>query len=289
MPSSLLVNRRYVEPHDEQLLEQKDMKSANRSSVGAVALLVSLFVARAEGAGLYTHGHGDVRAYFADDELRLRYQLDYSAIVDGNEVGAFETGAVSFALDELTTVIPDVPVQVPDLNELPSYGFVGAETGAPLWLIPEVQEFDRPWLGFSTEELSGLDWVAGTVQIELLSVAGPSGAYFSLFQSDPVGQPIIQFATSDGINADDVYALGTDTHAHMNWVFTEPGLYDVTLKFSGEHRVEGYQAAVGTVRFAVAVAVPEPGAGSLAAMAATFAFLLSKRRRFWSRSRATHC
>ena len=94
-------------------------------------------------------------------------------------------------------------------------------------------------------------------------MAGPTGGYFSLFQTGPGGDPAVQFATLNGIDGTDSYGFGspfpgfpTSTHAHASWFFTKPGIYDVTLKFSGTHIVDGYKEAIGTVRFAVAV--PEP-------------------------------
>jgi surface-anchored protein len=222
-----------------------------------------------QATGFYTLGHGDVRAYYEGGELKLRYQLDYNAVVGGSEVGTFETGPQSFGLSELIVHIPNNPIGLP--AGLPEYDFIGATAGDPLWYVPEVQEEDRPWLGFSSQELSVEDWVGpsigdvsnyGMLRLDLVSVTGPPG-YFSLFQTGPGGEPLISFATSDGIDSTDIYGSGssfpgfpTSTHTHASWFFTQPGFYDVTLKFSGTHMMDGYKEAVGTIRFAVAV--PEP-------------------------------
>ena len=161
--------------------------------------------------------------------------------------------------------------------------------------MPEVQEDDRPWLGFSSQELSLDDWIGPTIGdvpnygllgFDLVSVTGPAGGYFPLFQTGPGGDPAVQFATLNGIDSADSYGFGspfpgfpTSTHAHASWFFTKPGIYDVTLKFSGTHVVDGYKEAVGTVRFAVAV--PEPSAACLAGavLALTMASLRRAGRR----------
>jgi surface-anchored protein len=255
--------------------------------LGIVCSLVH--VAPSHGAGLYTWGHGDLRAYYEAGELKLRYQLDYNSVVDGFEVGTYETGPKSFGLDELVTYIPDISLELPP--DLPQYGFLGAAPGDPLWYVPEVQEVDRPWLGFSTQELSLSDWAGpaigdvpnyGLLQLELLSVSGPSGGFFSLFQTGPAGDPLVHFATIDGIDAADTYGndtsfpgLPTSTHAHASWFFTQPGFYDVALKFSGTHLVDGYKEVIGTVRFAVAV--PEPAALASSCLLATI-LVLARRR-----------
>jgi surface-anchored protein len=238
--------------------------------LAAGCALLALTVNLSQAAGIYTNGHGDVRAYYEGGQLKLRNQLDYSAIVDGAEVGTYETGPESFGLTELVTYIPDVPIALPP--DLPDYDFLGAGAGDDLWYIPEVQEDDRPWLGFSTQELGLTDWVGPTIgdvpnygllQVDLMSVSGSAGGYFSLFQTGPVGEPLVFFATSDGIDSADTYGFGSSfpglpvsTHAHASWFFSQPGFYDVTLKFSGTHLVDGYKEAIGTISFAVAV--PEP-------------------------------
>ena len=241
----------------------------------------------ANAAGLYTEGHGDVRAYYQDGQLKLRYQLDYGGIVDGNEVGSYDemTGPVpaSFELDQLIVSIPETSLaQSPDNR----FDFTGAAPGEYLWFIPEGADYSLPWLGVSTQELNREDWSGevleqqnfGYLQLQLLSVSGPPGSHFSLFYGpqDELSNPLVHFATSDGIDSNDVFKgesvhggtipqLSVGTHIHSNWMFTQPGIYDVTLKFSGEHLVDGYKEVSGTVRFEVA-SVPEPNTISLVAI-----------------------
>ncbi len=223
-------------------------------------------------AGVYTSGHGDVRPYYEDGQLQVRYQLDQGSIVDGAEIGTVGGGPVSFAPGSLVNYIPDAPVPMPDL---PQYAFIGANVDDPLWFVPEVQEYDRPWLGLSTEELSFGDWAGDAVQMSLVSVTGPAGGYFSLYDSGDGDTPRVYMATSDGIDANDQYfyqggnnyfpGLRVSTHAHMNWMFTQPGEYELLFKFSGEHLTDGYKEVSAPVTFAVAV-VPEPTSFALLAL-----------------------
>ncbi len=241
-----------------------------------------------EAAGFYTLGHGDVRAYYEGGQLKARYQLEYSAIVDGAGVGTFESGPVSFSMGSLVSYIPDVTLPIPDLSEYPAYSFIGANSGDPVWYIPEVQEPDRPWLGFSTEELSFGDWANDSLQLSLVSVSGPAGAHFSLFGSGDLGDPFVHMATSDGIDGNDIYryqigsgsepGMRVETHAHVNWMFTQPGEYEVLLKFSGEHLMDGHKEVFAPVTFAVAV-VPEPSSCALAAMGALALLWVRRKER----------
>lgn len=222
--------------------------------------------------GIYTSGHGDVRPYYEGGQLRVRYQLDQGSIVDGAEVGTVGGGPVSFALGSLVNYIPDAPFPMPDI---PEFSFIGANVDDPLWFIPEVQEYDRPWLGLSTEELSFGDWAGDAVQMSLVSVTGPAGGYFSMFDSGDGFTPRVFMATLDGIDGNDQYfyqagndffpGLRVSTHAHMNWMFTQPGEYELLFKFSGEHLTDGYKEVFAPVTFDVAV-VPEPSSFALLAL-----------------------
>lgn len=244
----------------------------------ALAATVTCQATLAAAAGVYTLGHGDIRAYYEGGELKLRYQLDAGAVVDGASVNPGGSAPVSFALDDLVATIPETPfVQSPDER----FDFTGAAVGEDLWFIPEggteAAALELPWLGFSTEELDQQAWAGetlgelnfGHLQLELLGVNGPAGSQFSLWYSpqDEISLPLIHFATSDGIDANDVFksesvyggtisGLPTSTHVHTNWFFSQRGIYDITLKFSGTHLADGYMEAIGTVR--IAVGVPEP-------------------------------
>jgi len=251
-------------------------------------------------AGNYSLGHADIRAYYDGGELKLRYQLNGSALVDGEPADPVTgTEPASFGLDELVTWIPDVSIALPPGDS--RFDFLGASPDASVWLIPEggteAEALGLPWLGFSTEELQHDDWAGldesglhtGLLRLDLVSVERPSGAQLSMFYSpqDELTMPIVHFATADGIDAADTYKYGeegeiaglpTSVHSHVNWVFTEPGIYDVTLKFSGTHMHDGYKEALGTVRFAVAV--PEPSTVYMGLVSAAVQILASLKSTF---------
>lgn len=246
-----------------------------------LSLMCGAFAANALAQpAFYTLGHGDIRAYYEDDELQLRYQLDGGAVVDGQPVDPDNYDPVSFSLGDLIVSIADVPLQSPDSR----FDFTGASVGEDLWLIPEggseAQALSVPWLGFSTEELAFDDsWSGNQLQVNLISATGPGHVSMFFSPEDEFAAPQIHYATFDGIDASDVYresgsadrGLSAGTHSHVNWAFTQPGFYDLTLKFSGEHATGGYKEAVGTVRFAMAV--PEPSCLGLLAVAVVSAGL----------------
>ena len=236
----------------------------------AVTLTLSIFCGASAlhcpaNAGLYTAGHGDIRAYYEGDQLKLRYELDSGAIVNGQVVNSGGVDPVSFSLSNLLVTLPDFPVASPDNR----FDFTGAAIGENLWLIPEGQPeaeaTGSPWLGFSTEELAFDDsWSGNQLQVNLIAAIGPGHVSMFFSPEDELAAPQVHFATLDGIDGSDAYkqygsadlGLSVSTHSHVNWAFTQPGFYDVSLKFSGEHATDGYKEAFGTMRFAVAI--PEP-------------------------------
>ncbi len=198
---------------------------------------------------LYTLGHADIRPLYKAGNLQLVYNLEPEALVDGQPAGTEaqkETG-VEFAPASLRTVLPDAPLERPEGSE---WDFLGTSAGQPVWFIPEVQEQDRPWLGLSTESLTASDWVEGVVQIQLVSFAGPPGGHFALYQNDGLVNDV-HFQTVDGVDNKDVYrthglmgpGFPAHIHAHANWSFTKPGLYQIRLRFSGTHVTDGPKAA----------------------------------------------
>ncbi len=67
-------------------------------------------------------------------------------------------------------------------------------------------------------------------------------------------------------------------HSHFNMAFTQPGVYDVTFKVTGNHGVDGPAIDTKTFRFDV-TAVPEPSSiGGALALAGGWAFRRRRKR-----------
>lgn len=193
----------------------------------------------------YTRGHGDMRVGYSGGALTLKAQLDWNALVNGSNVGTFPT-PVQFAPTNLIVVVTNDTLPRPAGSQ---WDFLGNGYGDPCWYIPQAQDPDRVWLGFSTEDLNPADWI-GDLQITLINVDTISG-YVSLYQYDGIGSPDVFFATSDGISAGDAFSYVVGVHAHYNWVFTDSGTYEVTIKVSGTHAIAGPKDVTGTFIFEV--------------------------------------
>ena len=66
-----------------------------------------------------------------------------------------------------------------------------------------------------------------------MRIEGPAGGEFALFDYGSGGAgPSVYMATSDGIDADDCFYLTAGSHDHVNWTFTQPGVYALTFRMT---------------------------------------------------------
>lgn len=170
-----------------------------------------------------------------DIELPLRFSLGWDAHIKTDWPAAntrIETSVAFFDVNSsYRLTLPFIPL---------AYAFIGAMPNEPFWY------YDPQYApGFDSQDMSAGElnalcvwnpnapakgaasnqkWLA----VQLLEVVAPAGGKLSMFdQSDP---PMVFFATSDGIDANDIYYIVAKNHSHMVWTFTQPGLYQVKLR-----------------------------------------------------------
>ncbi|MFJ7238888.1 anchored repeat ABC transporter, substrate-binding protein [Streptomyces olivaceus] len=123
-------------------------------------------------------------------------------------------------------------------------------------VIPLVEDvgLDVLWLGLRVrgegEERGATR--SSDVLLSATDVEGPGELVAYLTQS--LGRPDIYFDSSDGLTAQDTTSLPPAAHTHLNWAFTEPGVY--RLKLEARLKNAGGQAepvGEGTFTFAVGV------------------------------------
>lgn len=132
----------------------------------------------------------------------------------------------------------------------PGYAFLGA-VGAPVWLLPETQDENLLWPGWTvragTRPLTG----ATAVRWQLGAVRGPGR--FVLYQSDGFGQPSLRLSSDAG----QVNAFTFSGHGHGTWAFTADGAYCVPI--TATETGTGHSAT-----FTLLVAVGQLDAGAVA-------------------------
>lgn len=131
------------------------------------------------------------------------------------------------SLDKMVFQMGDKAIQT--LPEAEEYAFTGAKPGQKVWVIPQVEKAGVPWLGWSTQSPKVVEQVNGQVKITFEGHQGP-GILTVFTQDGNFSAPRLlwdsKVKTAQAINVD------TNTHTHVNWVFTEPGIHLVRISMS---------------------------------------------------------
>lgn len=239
----------------------------------AVLFAVSLAVdGRATARDIYTGGHADLGIAYNAGAFDLHIHVHPSAVVNGVVVGADDELSASSTLIFLPwTSIVSRPAGV-------AFDFIGVAAGANFSRTPQslaqANLEGAPFFGIGAEEIALGDFVGDTVNIALVAINGPAGGNFSLFQN-----PSTRFMdTLDGNFANDAFDFPALAEDHFNWAFTQPGYYDVDIRVSGTHVVDGFVSTIETYRFFVSP-VPEPSSVLLVSLAAIGGGLWIRSRR----------
>jgi len=161
-----------------------------------------------------SRGHTDLGALLEDGKLELEVHSE-----ELNE--EFEPGAALLQLPALTQTT--VPTNT-------AFAFLGA-AGTPVWVLPQVQHPKLLFLGLAAEEIEKGVLVDDKIQFTLKKVEGPG--HFFLYAVDGFRNPVVNWNSRDGLTASDVKTIAAGGHEDMNWAFTSPGYYRVTIEASG--------------------------------------------------------
>jgi len=172
------------------------------------------------------------------------------------------------------------------------WDFLGTTPGSDLWVLPIAQEPAKLFLGLGAEETAPGSFSTYTetdprksgqtsewIKLTLQAVRGPGQV--SLWDSDTFGSPRVWWSTSaGGITSTDVVFGSSGNHAHYNFGFTAPGIYEVDVVASaylGPGETNLTSSPVETYHFGIET-VPEPSSILLGAIGAAFIGLRRKRR-----------
>lgn len=241
-----------AEQPDPQPDQQRDLQheasrglmhsAASLAEVSPLARSIAPAAALAQQApDVITKGHMDLIEVTRDGNgLRIMTKDDTGAAPVFREPNSFQIRVPNQALT-------DVPA---------GFGFLGA-AGSKVYLLPQTQNRDLVWPGWSTERLSGGQLVGDSIELSLAGAKGPGNLV--MFTTDQFGTPSVQF---DGADAGRTLRVPIRTHTHTNWSFSSAGTYEVTFEVRGEIPGEGISTARATYVFLVGdtVAPVPPGA-----------------------------
>ncbi|WP_421784967.1 cell surface protein [Gardnerella sp. DNF01192] len=111
-----------------------------------------------------------------------------------------------------------------------AYSFIGEKPGTKLYVIPQTQNPDVPWLGWNTQEGGVLNELDHGANLSLEGVSGPGKLHVYLENGNNNPQQLWDSTKGYPQNS----WIETNAHTHVNWVFSKPGIYHVKLTFSGK-------------------------------------------------------
>lgn len=201
----------------------ENILSRGRRLIGCGLLLLACVTTQAQVLYL-NRQHMDLRIQFnaaAFDTNRLDIVMKHDL-----------AGVDSIATNQQVYIVRTNTVSSVIVPSNPDYAFLGP-VGAPIWTLPKSQDFNRPYLGVSSEEFpEGV--LESPLTFELVSVEGP-GNFFVWDVPGPGLPPIVKMVWTNGVlnPAVDQLTIPVDDHAHYNWGFSTNGLYRVTFRASG--------------------------------------------------------
>ena len=139
----------------------------------------------------------------------------------------------------------------------PGFEFIGAKPEEPFWILPQNSGTGALPLGIGVERADssrlciwnpgdsrGADTEDLWFEMQLVGMRGPVDANFAMWQADGLNPPVVYASTHEGgITAEDVFHIADGSHAHMNWGFTKPGLYEIDFRISTVLRCEEWLTA----------------------------------------------
>lgn len=184
-------------------------------------------------------GHVDMGPKFDGGEWTFMIHDDVArADANAESVWRYPEETVFHVVDQAQLPMPEDPL----------YSFVGAEPGAPVWVVPQTQADDVVWLGWNTQDPEVMATIDRGVTLSLTGVQGPGIATVYL-QSGSFDEPDLLWDSR--VEGPQPLWVDVNTHTHANWTFTEPGVYLMRLEAAAELQDGSSVSDTQLIRFAV--------------------------------------
>ncbi|MFF8969926.1 anchored repeat ABC transporter, substrate-binding protein [Streptomyces sp. NPDC014995] len=120
--------------------------------------------------------------------------------------------------------------------------------GGTVMKLEEDLGLDVLWLGWAVEgEVAG---DGSQVRTTATKVEGPGE--LRVYLTDTLGRPKVYVDSADGLDAKDSFTLPPEAHTHVNWAFSEPGTYRLTVEGRTE-TLDGKTGEIGSGTFTFTV------------------------------------
>lgn len=124
--------------------------------------------------------------------------------------------------------------------------------GNPVWILPQVEDPNLLWLGWSAQSITSGVVDGNQVTLKVKSVTPPTaGAGFCVYTRSPLGVATVLFYNLDGLPDSVTIPTGPSGHRHVNWAFTASGTW--TVKFEVTTTVGGVLKSSGEKTYTFSV------------------------------------
>ncbi|MFE6487159.1 anchored repeat ABC transporter, substrate-binding protein [Streptomyces sp. NPDC057757] len=122
------------------------------------------------------------------------------------------------------------------------------EYGGTVIKLEEDLGLDVLWLGWAVEgEVAG---AGSQVRTTATKLEGPGD--LRVYLTDTLGRPKVYVDSSDGFSGADSFTLPPEAHTHVNWAFSKPGIYRLTVEGRTE-ALDGRREEIGSGTFTFTV------------------------------------
>ena len=191
-----------------------------------------------DGRTKISHGHLDIQATLKDRQLSVGLRDD-SGIIDADST-VRPLDSVVWTVSENARRVRTERMADEKLN------FMGP-VGTAFYGLPQTQQSGLPWPGYNTQDID-YSQLRGPVRLHVVPKVMPEGARFGMFTESLNGADVLLDSTTGKTTIDIDYA----THAHANWVFSEPGQYMFDVHYSAT-LADGPEVSSPVQQLAVAV------------------------------------
>lgn len=191
-----------------------------------------------DGRTKISHGHLDIQATLKDRQLSVGLRDD-SGIIDADSTMR-PLDSVVWTVSENARRVRTERMTDEKLN------FMGP-VGTAFYGLPQTQQSGLPWPGYNTQDID-YSQLRGPVRLHVVPKVMPEGARFGMFTESLNGADVLLDSTTGKTTIDIDYA----THAHANWVFSEPGQYMFDVHYSAT-LADGTEVSSPVQQLAVAV------------------------------------
>ena len=171
-----------------------------------------------DGRAKISHGHLDIQATLKDRQLSVGLRDD-SGIIDADST-VRPLDSVVWTVSENARRVRTERMADEKLN------FMGP-VGTAFYGLPQTQQSGLPWPGYNTQDID-YSQLRGPVRLHVVPKVMPEGARFGMFTESLNGADVLLDSTTGKTTIDIDYA----THAHANWVVSEPGQYMFDVHYS---------------------------------------------------------